>query len=227
MGLVVELCGLPGSGKSVLAAHTCALLQRAGIEATVADLTISAASARAARVRRKTFAAAAAAATEPIGAARAVRAVAGTRPRPREGLGFVAQWLTVRRLTEQARARPGISLIEEGRLQTAWSMALRAPDQGRGATSLLRSTACAADLLVVVDSPLEVLLGRLDERPSRHSRTQQLAVQHRLPELERGKVLLDHLVAIVPCAQLVVCNDGSAPLEELAAGTADWVLRAG
>jgi thymidylate kinase len=225
MGVVVELCGLPGSGKSVLAAHTVAALRRAGVEAIVADLPVSAAAPTSARVRRKVLAATAEAATEPVATARTARAVTGIRPAPRDGLGLLAQWLSVRRLHRSARSRPGVSLLEEGIVQTVWSLGLRAPPGGTDPARLLDAEA-APDLLVVVEAPLDVLLRRLDDRPSRHSRTQRLAVDRRGPELERGRLLLDRLVDTLRCGRLTVPSDGSVPLEELGRHTAEWVLRA-
>jgi len=223
MALVVEFCGLPGSGKSVLATHTCAALRRSGVEALVADLPVSAAASRSARVRRKVVAAAAVAAIEPVATTRAARAVAGSRPTPRDGLGLLAQWLTVRRLQRAARSAPGVWLIEEGTVQTFWSLALRAPAHGVDLSRLL--TSGAPDLLVIVDAPLDVLLRRLDDRPSRHSRTQRLAADRRGAELERGRLLLDRLVDTIPCGRLTVASDGSVPVEELGRHVAGWVLR--
>jgi thymidylate kinase len=224
MGVVVELCGLPGSGKSALAAPTCAALRRAGVDAVVADEPVSAVASRSARVRRKALAAAAAAAAEPVLAARAAFGVAVTRPAPRDGAGLLAQWLTVRRLHRLGRSRPGVSLLEEGTVQTLWSLALRAdPERTNRARAL--ATDLTPDLLVVVDAPLDVLLRRLDERPSRHSRTQRLAVDRRGAELEQGRLLLDRLVDTLPCGRLTVPSDGSVPVEELGAYTAEWVLR--
>jgi hypothetical protein len=87
--------------------------------------------------------------------------------------------------------------------------------------------AWSPDLLVVVDAPLDVLMSRLESRPSRHSRTQRIAVDRRAPELERGRLLLDLLVDTVPCGRITVPNDGSVPIEELGRHTAEWVLRVG
>ncbi len=225
MGLVVELCGLPGSGKSTLAAHTCAALRASGVEAVVADLPVSAAAPASARIRRKALALAAAVAAEPVATARVVGAVTGSRPTPRDGLGLGAQWLTVRGLQRSARARAGVSLLEEGVVQTLWSLALRAPADGVDPARML--AAGSPDLLVVVDAPLDVLLSRLETRHSRHSRTQRLAVDRRGPELERGRLLLDLLVDAVPCGRITVPNDGSVPVERLGTRIAEWVLRVG
>jgi len=224
MGVVVELCGLPGSGKSALAAHTCTALLRLGVDAVVADLPVSAAAPAWARIRRKVLASALAAAAEPVATTRAGRGVARSRPAPRDGLGLLAQWLTVQRLHQSARARPGVWLLEEGLVQTVWSLMLRAPARGADPVGLLEVR--PPDLLVVVQAPLDVLLRRLDDRPSRHSRTQRLAADRRGAELERGLLLLDRLVDTVPGERITVPNDGSVPIAELGRHTAERVLRA-
>jgi RecA/RadA recombinase len=88
VGLVVEFCGLAGSGKSALAAHTCAALRRAGDDAVLGDLPVSAAAPPSAPVRRKVLASAAA--TEPVATTRVLRVVAATRLAPRDGVGLLA-----------------------------------------------------------------------------------------------------------------------------------------
>lgn len=224
MGVVVELCGPPGSGKSALAAHTCTALRRLGVDAVVADLPVSAAAPAPARVRRKILASALAAAADPVATTRAGLGVVRSRPAPRDGLGLLAQWLTVQRLHQSARARTGVWFLEEGLVQTVWSLMLRAPARGADPVGLLEVP--PPDLLVVVQAPLDVLLRRLDDRPSRHSRTQRLAADRRGAELERGLLLLDRLLDTVSGERITVPNDGSVPIAELGRDTAERVLRA-
>ena len=65
-------------------------------------------------------------------------------------------------------------------------------------------------------APLDVLLRRLDDRPSQHSRTQRLAADRRGAErFEHGRLLLDRLVDTVSCGRITVSSDGSVPVEEL------------
>ena len=63
-----------------------------------------------------------------------------------------------------------------------------------------------ADLLVRVDTPIEVLVARLEARGPRQSRLEGLDSQARAQELERGEVLLSTL-----CEQLVH-SPGAHPL---------------
>ena len=131
MGLVVELCGLPGSGKSTLAAHICAALRtlrrrggrgrparvggRAGVRTGPPEGRWPRLPPRSAsRWRRR----------------RVVRAVASSRATPRDGLGLRPSGSPSSGLQRSARARPGVSLLEEGVVQTVWSLALRAPADG-------------------------------------------------------------------------------------------------
>jgi len=222
--LVVEICGLPGAGKSAIAAHTCRALLSSGIAAQVADLPMSAAAAAAARVRRRAASAAAEILSRPVESARAARLAVATSPSPRDGVALLAQWLTVQRLA--ARHRHGVALIEEGPVQTLWSLALRARRDTLDDMRRCLAAGSGSDLVVVVDAPTDVLLNRLDLRSSRHSRTQLLAPACRGPELEHGRRLLDLLITDLPQERLAVVNDGSAPLIELGRRTAEWVLRA-
>lgn len=79
--------------------------------------------------------------------------------------------------------------------------------------------------VVHVDCPTDVALERLARRPSRRSRTQQLNVPERGPQLEHGRRVLDQLLAGPP-GPLSVLNDGTTPLQNPGQATAAWVLRA-
>ena len=222
--ILVEFCGLPGSGKSTIAAYTCRALLAAGVAAHIADAQVSATVRRPERVLRRSQLAAAQAVTRPVAAARAARLVAATRPAPRDGIALLAQWLMLQRLLSHARCREGVTLVEEGVVQTLWSLALRARAD---ALEQMRSSLAPGntDLVVVVDTPTGVILDRLDRRPSRHSRTQSLDPASRGAELDHGRGLLDGLLSSVPQGRLTLLNDGSTPVAELGQHIASWVLR--
>lgn len=225
--LVVEFCGLPGSGKSSLAGQTCRAFRAAGVEAHVIDTPVSAAVPTHTRLRRRGSLALAGLAAQPLDTARAARLVAATGPSPRDGAALLAQLLTVQRLTARARLRGGVALLEEGTVQTMWSLALRSTTGTFEAIHRELTAGCGSDVVVVVEAPSDVLLGRLDRRPSRHSRTQRLPPGDRAPELEHGRRLLGQLLVGLPQTTLTVSNDGATPLAELGRHTASWVLRAG
>ncbi len=109
-------------------------------------------------------------------------------------------------------------------MQTLWTLGLRAG--GNVATGVLPGLSVRADLVIVVEAPLDVVSDRLGSRRSVHSRTQRLPGPDRLAELRRGRELLGELVASSGCERLVLVNDGDQRPPDLARGAAQWVLRA-
>ena len=224
--LVVEFCGLPGSGKSTLAAHTCRAMRSEGVDAYVADLPVSATAPRPARVLRRGGLALRQVSGGPGDAWQAARLVAATLPPTRDGVALLAQLLAVQELTARAQRGDRVALLEEGLVQTLWSVGLRSSvDSLDQLVDWLASTT-RAKFVVLVDAPTGTVLDRLAARPSRHSRTQRLAPDRRLPELALGRGLLDGLLAGLPGEVLTVRNDGSVPLADLGRDTALKVLRA-
>lgn len=213
---VVEFCGLPGSGKTTLAALTQTILTERGVQAGIVDAGISAAAAKPVRVARRTLAACAEAVRRPrhtVEAARLVRATGQSSSR--DTAAGLTQWLAVQRLLQRARSAPGVQLLEEGLVQTMWTLGLRA-DADMAAPLWRCVPGSRADLLVVVGSPTKILAERLAGRTSRHSRTQALSTTAQLAELERGHALLERLVRGSQLPALRVHNDGVASLPELA-----------
>ena len=104
------------------------------------------------------------------------------------------------------------------------SYLLAGPEDWSGLARLLEGR--TPDLLVVVEAPVDELMRRLEVRPSQHSRTQRLVADRRAAELERGRLLLDRIVATMPCDRFTVVNDGSVPAEDLCRPVSEWVLRA-
>jgi hypothetical protein len=143
----------------------------------------------------------------------------------RDGVAGTVQWLAMQSAVENARRRPGVHLVEEGPVQTLWTLGLRARrDVSTGQLPALAART-GTDLVVVVQAPVEVAAARLRARPSAHSRTQRLPERERQAELERGRELLDALLAVVGGPRLLVANDGSATPEDVARHVAGWVLR--
>jgi len=220
--LVVEFCGLPGAGKSSVAAHTCRALRSAGVDAYVADLAVSAAAARPARVIRRAGLALRQAAGGPSDTAQVARLVAATGQSTRDGAALLAQLLAVQRLVARARRRDGVALLEEGLVQTLWSVALRSRVDCADELNGWLATTASPDLVVLVDAPTGTVLDRLAARPSRHSRTQRLGPGELVRELGDGRRLLDRLL---PRDALTVRNDGTVPLSDLGRAAAEVVLR--
>jgi len=224
VGLVVEMCGLPGSGKSVLAGLSATLLAERGVSCRIVDDEISAAASRGARAFRRLGRAGTEIGVRPRPALSAGRLILGSRQYSRRdaAAGFV-QWLAIQRLISAGRRRAAVGIIEEGPVQTMWTLGLRAGvDIGPQLWRAL-SPSAHADLLCVVEAPLDVVLDRLERRESQHSRTQQLSASRRRAELIRGELLLERLVEEATLPLLRVCNDGADP-HTVAAGIADAVV---
>ncbi|MBK5289094.1 MAG: AAA family ATPase [Acidimicrobiia bacterium] len=192
MGYVVEFCGLPGSGKSTLARHVVAELRLRGVPTTDVMAPLGPDARRADRIRRKASAVAAGL-LEP-GAARLVNGVAfhSDQTDRRDQLARPANLLVVRHVLRRARRRRGVAVLDQGPLQEWWSAALRA-DADRVLDLARRDPGEAPDLLVRVDTPILVLVDRLEGRGARQSRLEDGDGATRTAELERGNTLLDAL----------------------------------
>ena len=205
MGYVVEFCGLPGAGKSTLARAVVAQLRLRSVPTTEVMATLGPDAARSARVARK-LSSVLSGIREP-GSARVVADVAlrsAQRDR-RDRLARPANLLVVRHAVTKARRRPGVHVLDQGPLQEWWSAALRADD-----TQVLemaaRDRAPRADLVVQVQTPIEVLVDRLEARGARQSRLEALDAEARVGELQRGESLLAALID-----QLVHSPDPESP----------------
>lgn len=194
--LLVEFCGLPGAGKSHLAAALVDGLRRRGIPARVGDASIAPDVAAVRRIPRKLLAAGREVLDDPAWAVRAGLAVA----RAERGAGDVVsrslQWFVTHHVLDRATRRGGVHVFQEGVLQALWSIGMRGDPEPllealeAGATPWIRP-----QFLVVVHASTEVAAARLAARRSSHSRTQSLAPDERTAELRRGQELLGCLVA--------------------------------
>lgn len=194
-GLLVEFCGLPGAGKSHLAATLVDGLGRRGIPAGAGDASIAPDVGPVRRIPRKLLAAGRAVIGDPPGSARAGLAIARSERGAGDAVSRSLQWFVTQRLLDRASGREGVHVFQEGVLQALWSIGLRGdPDGmleilGSGAAPWIRP-----HVLVVVNAPIEVAAARLEARPSSHSRTQALGGGERAAELRRGQELLGCLV---------------------------------
>ena len=197
--LTVELCGLPGAGKTTVARGARDRLAAAEVPCEIADRGISATAAPRQRVRRRAASALCESVRHPVGSAAAARAVlASGQSRPRDTVAILAQWLTVRDLVAACHRAPGVHLLEEGVVQRLWTLGLRGQldvsERLWGNLDPARRT----ELVVVLDLPVEEAMTRLRGRRSRHSRVQLLDPDAMREELERGHRLLDDLVTGCP-----------------------------
>lgn len=200
-GLVVELCGLPGAGKSSLARDVVAGALALGADAPGVRMLTAAIGPEIPSTRR---------------IARKLRLVTGeTLRRPASaggvgwnvarsgqgGVGPVAsrwvQWEATQRLMAEARSAPGLHLFDEGVTQALWSLGIR----GDPSATLDRLRRRAGrwdhpDLVAMLDLPIETVDARLSRRRSHHSRLQGTAEGAlRRAELARGRELFERLLS--------------------------------
>jgi RecA/RadA recombinase len=223
--LVVEFCGLPGSGKTTVAVHARNAMVGQGLACDVADAGISASAARPRRVALRLRSSLRESTRHPLSALGAASRIAlSGQESPRDAVAVLAQWLTVRDLVEGAKRSGGLHLLEEGMLQTLWTLLLRShTDPSRRLWPSLAGS--RSDLIVMVDTPVALVQDRLEARESRHSRTQRLPAGLLRAELDRGRELLEQLVSITPVPVERLPVDGTATAAELGAQVASLVLR--
>jgi hypothetical protein len=226
-GTVVELAGLPGSGKTTLAVELRQLLTDRGVPCRIADRGISAAVPRSRRAVRRVWHASVAAGAEPGWAASSAHHFTGVHNRSaRDNAATLVQWLAVADLARAARLSTGVSLLEEGLVQTAWTLLLRSRRPGHvDLRELFQAVPSSAhsDLVLVVDVPVQMAADRLATRSSRHSRTQLLPADQRADELRHGAELLDLLLRMVPVPVHRLCVLPGMPSAEIAAEAADAI----
>lgn len=197
MSLVVELCGLPGAGKSFLARELVASSNEADVDVRLPTASIGPDVPTVRRIGRKLRLVTEESLRRPVHSADAIRRTVGS------GQGALVpiasrwvQWVATQRLMAVSRSIPGVHLFDEGVTQALWSLGLRGDPSATLAT--LRRTVGRwdhPDLIVVLDLPIELIEDRLNQRRSRHSRLQDSTDPvARRAELSRGKDLLDRLL---------------------------------
>jgi hypothetical protein len=195
-GCVVELCGLPGSGKSHAARTLIRELAGRGVTVHAGGRLLAPDVFPLSRVTRKLELTAAEIATRPSTAAGVTLGIARSGQRHRGDVaGRVVQWLGTQRLIHAARNTAGMHVFDEGVVQALWSIGLRGDVSGVLRTLQSREDWATPDLVVHVEAPLEVVHARLAVRPSQHSRVQRQPAPQRWAEIARGQALLADIVA--------------------------------
>ncbi len=193
---IVELCGLPGAGKTSIA--TDLGREEGSLITSRPALGIGPEVPAARRLSRKLGLVASASIRRPALEATMARGIRRSgQPGPGEAASRWVQWASTQALMSRARRAPGVHLFDEGVIQALWSLGLRGDP-----ADVLQTLADSAgrwsrpDLVVVVDPRIDLLVRRLRDRPSQHSRVQRIDDDDELhAELVRGRSLLESLLA--------------------------------
>lgn len=198
-GLIVELCGLPGAGKSSLAALTVEAFRERGVVIPDPGGGVGPQVSSMLRVTGKGAIVAGAVLRRPGAALRSAMAVGGSRqPSPSDALHRWVQWAVAEERVRRARRMRRTALLDEGVVQALWSMGLSGDVEPMLRTLARRRGGYARpDLTVVLDVPSEVAARRLTTRASAHSRVQSVPPGHLESTLRRGKELLDSILSSV------------------------------
>ncbi len=196
-GFIVELCGLPGVGKSSLARDVAAGSAERGDGVAMPTAAIGPEVGAVRRIGRKLRLVTEESLRRPVSSGEAAWRIARSG---QGGIGPVAsrwvQWEATQRLMAEARSTPGVHLFDEGVTQALWSLGLRGDSSATlGALGATTGRWDHPDLIAVLDRPIETVDARLRRRGSRHSRLQDSTDDAlRRAELSRGKDLFDRLV---------------------------------
>lgn len=222
---VVELCGLPGAGKSTLARSLVEVLATAGVEVRVLDTPLSASVTPRVRAARRLALASSAAVRWPVRSARSASWFASGGQSPADAAAAYVQWLAVQGIVHRSRRDATLHLLEEGAVQTMWTAQLRAsrPLSAGSAWALVPPSA-RSDAVLLVDVPVETASARLARRRSQHSRTQLLAADARRAELRLGQDLLEDLLARCPLPVIRVGGGDDRTREQTALSVAGRLL---
>ena len=194
--MIIELCGVPGAGKSTVAHALVTELRGRGHAASLPIEEVSPRRSRGDRLRRKLRRAAVEVAGHPQASARTVRAVMRShQPTWRDGAVRSLNWLVLRAAMRRASTTPGFHVFDQGLVQELCSLgfagdAASVIDIADPGAALL-----APDLIVVVDAELGLADLRLAVRPGRESRV-EAAGPGRRRGLERQAELVEEMLAL-------------------------------
>jgi hypothetical protein len=221
-GLVVELCGLPGAGKSSLAALTVEAFRQRGVVVPDPAGGVGPQMSSMLRATGKSALVAGAVLRQPGSALRSAMAVGESQqPSSSDALHRWVQWTVAQERVRRARRMRQTALLDEGVVQALWSMGLFGDVEPMLRTITRRRGGYAQpDLTVVLEVPSDVAAERLTTRGSAHSRVQSVPPGHLESTLRRGKELLDSILSSVAGgfsdgAIARVDGSGAPPVSEL------------
>lgn len=193
--VIVELCGLPGAGKTFLASALGNVQDGLPLARPTRGIAPDVPAER--RLARKLGLVAVETIRRPALEARIARRIGRSgQPGTVEAVSRWVQWASTQSLMGRARRTPQVHLFDEGVVQALWSLGLRGdPSATLGTLGGSVGRWSYPDVVIVLDPPVELLARRLRDRRSAHSRLQRLPDDAELhAELVRGRALLERLI---------------------------------
>lgn len=219
--MIVEFFGLPGAGKSTLAAALVTALRTSGDPASSPSSMVGSDVSAPLRYVRKSTRIGSSVVRRPAASFRLLRSIAESEQESKTQVG--KRWgdfmLAQAFLSQQPSG--GSVVLDQGFMQAVWSIGLRgrleSPLQTLSGTTDAWSR---PDRVIVVEAPLDQLAKRLRARASRHSRVQDSG-RSTVAELDRARDLMSHLLAearslgLEPESIITIENPDSASPEDL------------
>ena len=221
-GVLVEFFGLPGAGKSTVAARTRERLRDRGIGVIAPTSKLADETRTSRRLWGKATYAGRVTGSRPRYAVSSLRTIVGSGQRsPIDAVRTGFNWLFVSGILEAADCNRGsVWLLDQGLLQAAWSIVLSADcvptDQ---LYRLLSSALSRVDtvLVVLVEASSETVRRRLDARTDGDTRIAAnragYAIDAAIDATERIRSMTDELSATVGLETVSVWNERPADID--------------
>lgn len=175
--LTVEFLGLPGVGKSSIAARTAQRLRAQGLSVRELGEDFRHSRWPSRRRAQKLICLGRQFLRKPRNACRAWRAIAATRQRSaRDLIKNTVNWFYLREALRSGSGDLAVTIVDQGLAQAMWSIYLTSRSLTRfGLEAELREWFSEPTTFVLVSAKTESVARRLAERPGRASRTEKYA----------------------------------------------------
>ena len=194
-GLVVEFLGLPGVGKSTLAAEVASALQKEGVPVRFEDLRRVPWLLKRLRSSRDILGLTLRKPRYVYLSGRSIRA--SKQRSPYDLLKVMHNWLNVTARAERVRPAPTVTLVDQGLFQALWSVSYNS--QEREAAKFVRRLSALMpqpDLLILLEAEIPTVARRLRDRGESASRLDPQRNAAFEPELARASRLLEGIVKL-------------------------------
>ena len=177
--MIIELCGIPGAGKSFLARQLVAEFRRRGRSGTLILEPVGPSRPKWERVLRRSVRAGAELTAHPVSSLAAVVAIATSgQPSKRDVAARSVNWLVLQRGLRRARRMNGVHLVDQGLVQELCSIGYRGDPSRMLSRSDPGPSRLGPDHLVIVDVDPVLAGHRLGQRAGSQSRIERDGCEH-------------------------------------------------